>query len=206
MRIILSTFAAALIGATAASAATVSSVTGNVTTFFDQPTYDTAVTTFAADSFDDTDLNTAVFASDDPAVALDGDFRFRNGRLERIAGGNNASDPFTTFNLAAGISAISFEINNFSASESALFTLSNGDSFVLNGAPNGANGFFGFGSDTDFDSFTVSDVTATTFRALEITAGSINSPSPIPLPASLPLLLGAMGIVGWTARRSRRNG
>jgi hypothetical protein len=194
---------AAFLTASAASAATTTDVVGGVTTFFDSVAYDAVVTTLASESFADTTLDIGVFSSAVPSAALGGSFQIRPDRLRRVSGRPGDAAQSTTFNLATGISAISLSIANFGGGESVSFSLSNGDSFTLDGDGTGADGFFGFASTSEFSSFTVSDVTESQFRIDEISAGASDgiTAAPIPLPATLPLLLGALGLVGWTARR-----
>jgi hypothetical protein len=203
MRAILLALGASL-AATSASAA--------VTTYADLASFNAAAAStsisIVTESFDNATLDTGVFSTASPSTALDGAFNLGSGRLTQVAGRGSGGDQFTTFNLAAGITAVSLELENFGGSEDVVFQLANaaGDSFLLSGPAN----FIGFISNSAITSFTINDVdllggTASnaTLAVTEISAGI--PAAVIPVPATLPLLLGALGVVGYAARRGRKS-
>jgi hypothetical protein len=190
MRLPLSVLGLSLVAATASAS--------SITTFTDQAAFNSfIISTIATEDFDDGTLDTRVFADSDPSIALSGSVGGINNSLFQVTGSAGASPQSTTFNLASGISAISLDIRFFGSSEDVTVTLSNGATFDILGP---ANGFFGFAAGVEIDSFTISDDDDDTVIAL----GSITAAvAPIPVPASLPLLIGALGAVGYAARRKK---
>ena len=131
--------------------------------------------------------------------AIDGTFRLNNDRVQRVAGDDATAEPqFTTFNFSQDITAASLTISGFGGSEEATLSLSNGASVVISGA---SNGFFGFSSDMGFNAFTFAD--SGSGARFNIDDLSVVTAAAVPLPASLPMLLGALGLAGWASRRRR---
>jgi hypothetical protein len=126
-----------------------------------------------------------------------------------VSSGDNAP---TTIFFSGFHRAISFTLGSLGATskEDLTITLSNGASIDLSGDvatdPDNVIRFVGLTSDIAFNSITFEDTPngrGAQVNLDNLMVGELAPLSVVPLPASLPLLLGALGIAGWMSRRKR---
>jgi hypothetical protein len=225
----LASFAALSVSAaSAATAATMTYYSNDTNDLFDSA-FSTATRNMQlVDDFSTADFASPLYRGMGAGGPIEGPHivDLARGRLGNVTGADtvgvrssvNASEgdngPTTIF-FSGFHQAISFTLGSLGATseEDLTITLSNGASIDLTGDvstdPDNVVRFVGLTSDMAFNSITFEDTVGGRGAQVNIDNLAVGGLAPVdtlpvvPLPASLPLLLGALGVAGWASRRKR---